>query len=115
MSEIFDRELAIKQAGGSSELARDLHTMLFDELPALAEKLRQAHQDMDFNTMWDHAHKIYGSTAYCGVPALQKAAENLEQHIKDKNAAELTSGIEAVENEVVNLLVERDDILNVLK
>jgi two-component system sensor histidine kinase BarA len=84
MLPILDIPRAIEQAGGNPDLAKELFTMLLKELPDLKTRLNQAFNDGDQQSLWDHAHKIYGSTAYCGVPALNKAAKELEEAIKQK-------------------------------
>ena len=105
MPETLDISLAIEQAGGNAELARDLFTMLLDELPHHRDKLQQAFQAGDNEALWDHAHKVYGATAYCGVPALREAAGELEQAIKgqtDDLGGRLDAVIRAMEELVEN-------------
>lgn len=103
MPEILDIPLAIEQAGGNAELARDLFTMLLDELPHHRDKLQQAFQAGDQQALWDHAHKVYGATAYCGVPALREAAGELETAIKSQ-ASDLGDSLEAVLRAMEELL-----------
>lgn len=114
MTDIFDREFALEQAGGSPELAHELFSMLLKELPDLLAKLKQAHSQMNYEAMWDHAHKIRGSTAYCGVPALATAATALEQQIKQRDESHLAAGVEGVCVEVERLVAEGDSILGQL-
>ncbi|HID49040.1 MAG TPA: hypothetical protein EYP40_05400 [Chromatiales bacterium] len=100
MPDILDISLAIEQAGGNAELARDLFSMLLDELPHHRDKLRQAFEAGDQQALWDHAHKVYGATAYCGVPALREAAGELETAIKSRSSDlgdRLTTVIRAME------------------
>lgn len=82
MPKMLDIHQAIETAGGNPELARELFTMLLQELPVLKNKLNQAYSDGDNESLWNLAHKIHGSTAYCGVPLLQQAARDLEDAIK---------------------------------
>ena len=104
MSKILDKAQALEQAGGNVELARELFGMLLKELPGLMDKLVRATQDNNSEAMWDSAHKIYGSTAYCGVPALQQAARQMETIIKQANQAQLTPSLEALRKEIEQLL-----------
>lgn len=97
---MLDIPLAIEQAGGNPELAKELFTMLLKELPDQKHKLNQAFKEGDEQGLWDHAHKIYGSTAYCGVPALQKAARELEEAIKQSDG-DLEDKIK-----IVNIIIE---------
>ena len=80
--DIFDENTALEKAGGNAVLMRELLAMLVNELPASVAALEQALQQEGKDTLWDLAHKLKGSTAYCGVPALQEAATALEQAIK---------------------------------
>lgn len=111
MTEIFNKQQALEQAGDDPALAKDLLQMLFAELPELLDKLKQALADKDNTAIWDHAHKIHGSTAYCGVPALRAAAHSMEQLIKDEMESEFAAGVEIVEGEIDRLLGQGEAIL----
>ncbi|MDH5407261.1 MAG: Hpt domain-containing protein [Gammaproteobacteria bacterium] len=114
MSEIFDKQHALEQAGDDPELASELFTMLIKELPELNNKLILAHEQMDYQAMWDHAHKIHGSTAYCGVPLLKAAAHALEETIKQQNASALPEKIDQVSSEIETIIQNKDHILQQL-
>ena len=111
MNEIFNKQQALEQAGDDPALAKDLLQMLLAELPELLAKLRQALADNDHQALWDHAHKIHGSTAYCGVPALKAAARDMEHLIKDELVADFFAGVERVGLEIERLVAEGDSIL----
>jgi len=80
--DIFNENAALEKAGGNAELMRELLAMLVNELPTSVATLEQALQQEGKDTQSELAHKLKGSTAYCGVPALQEAATVLEQAIK---------------------------------
>ena len=82
MLPIIDTHLSLEQAGGNEALAKDLLGMLLKELPTMHAKVQLAITQLNYTAMWDHAHKLYGSTAYCGVPALREASKRLEEAIK---------------------------------
>ena len=100
---MLDIPYAIEQAGGNPDLAKELFTMLLKELPEQKRKLNQAFNEGNEQDLWDHAHKIYGSTAYCGVPALQKAAKELEDAIK-QTTGDIDRKIEIVNQTIEELL-----------
>lgn len=105
MEQVLDKSIAIEKAGGKSDLAMELFAMLLKELPELKNLMNMAYQANDPQGLWDHTHKIHGSTAYCGVPALRVAAKQLEDAIKaEKNFAEM-------ENELKQLNKSIDDVL----
>lgn len=110
MLPMLDIPHAIEQAGGNPDLAKELFTMLLKELPDLKQKLNQAFDNGDEQGLWDHAHKIYGSTAYCGVPALQKAAKELEEVIKSKSN-DISDKIQAVNKAIEELLMDGETAL----
>ena len=114
MTVTFDKELALENAAGDAALANELLTMLLAELPHLKEQLNQALSAKDKQALWDHAHKIHGSTAYCGVPALKVAASALEQIIKQDNEALFDEFVGKVNGELDRLLKEGDSYLQQL-
>ena len=79
---VLDSQLAIDNAGGSIELARDLHRMLQDELPQYLNRIRTSYQQQDYAQLSLDVHKLNGSATYCGVPALKRAAHAFDSHLK---------------------------------
>ena len=117
MSEIFDATMALEQAGGSEELARDLFGMLLDELPDYREAIMVAFRavDMegaDIDTLWDPVHKLHGATAYLGVPALRQAAKAFEDIIKQNDRDQLAGACRRLDEEIQRLLQAGQSILD---
>ena len=110
MPEMLDISQAIEQAGGNPDLAKELFTMLLKELPDQKEKLNQAFAKGDNQAIWNHSHKLYGSTAYCGVPALRKAAKELEEAIKAQTD-DVSNKIQEVNKAIDDLLVDGQTVL----
>ena len=106
MSTIVDIPLALEQAGGSAELAKELFGMLLADLPGLQERLNQAFESGDRQALWDHTHKIHGSTAYCGVPALREAAHAMEKAIKAEDGVDLRAPLAELNRAIDALLAE---------
>jgi two-component system, NarL family, sensor histidine kinase BarA len=106
MAMVIDIQLALEQAGGNEELAKELLLMLLKELPLLNEALRQAITAQDGSAMWDHTHKLYGSTAYCGVPGLRQSAKSLEDAVKHSQHALIVTAHAQVCSEIAVLLAE---------
>lgn len=104
MSEVIDTTQALEQAAGNEKLAKELFGMLLNELPELEQKLGQAISDNDLQACWDHAHKIHGSTAYCGVPELRSAAQGMEQSIKLQDSEQIEENFAALKNAIRRLL-----------
>jgi two-component system, NarL family, sensor histidine kinase BarA len=104
MAMVIDIQLALEQAGGNQALAKELLTMLLKELPVLNELLRQAITAQDSNAMWDQTHKLYGSTAYCGVPNLRHSAKLLEDAVKRSEHSVIITAHTQVCSEIEMLL-----------
>lgn len=85
MNNIVDIPHCLEQAAGNEALAKELFTMLLKELPDLQASLASAIEQQDLQACWDHAHKIYGSTAYCGVPGLRDSAQAMELAVKSND------------------------------
>ena len=104
--ELLDKKLAIEQAGNNPILAKELFTMLLNELPSLRDKLNTAVDHDSSTEMWEHAHKIYGSTAYCGVPALKQAAKAFEDCLREEEYEQIPFLLNNLNQEVERLLSE---------
>ena len=92
----LDWSAAIELAGGSETLANDLLRMLLEEAPQLLERLDGQLASEDPRQLWDDAHKLHGSTAYCGVPALRSASAALERAIKADDLSAVRASLEDV-------------------
>ena len=105
MPEMLDISQAIEQAGGNPDLAKELFTMLLNELPDQKEKLNQAFVRGDNQALWDHTHKLHGSTAYCGVPALREATKESKEAIKQQSN-DLSEVIHRLNKTIDDLLMD---------
>lgn len=101
---VFDARLALEQAGGNQALAKELMSMLLQDLPLQQACLIAAIEAGNTAAMWEHAHKLYGSTAYCGVPALRAACKTLETAIKAVDHARISSSYAGVATAIADLL-----------
>jgi two-component system sensor histidine kinase BarA len=106
MTTIVDYREAIEKAGGNTELAKELFGMLLEELPKLREKLQNAIAQDDLQAIWNHAHKIYGSTAYCGVPVLRQAASTMEMTVRSKELDAIRQEFESLNVAINQLLTQ---------
>ncbi len=102
---LFDKELALSQAGGNAELAKELFEMLIKDLPSQQETMNRGHSLQDKQMFWDATHKIHGGTAYCGVPDLKNACKLLEDEIK------MAYPSNAIDAPLKNINIEIDRLL----
>ena len=111
MTSVVDYTEAIEKAGGNTELAKELFGMLLQELPQLREKLHSAIAEEDLSAVWNHAHKIYGSTAYCGVPLLRQAASVMETTVRAKDLEAIRQEFEKLDVVIQQLLQQGPALL----
>ncbi|USH02931.1 two-component sensor histidine kinase BarA [Grimontia kaedaensis] len=99
----IDWSLAMKQAAGKEDLARDMLQMLVRSFDEVEEKVHLALKDSqtDLSAV---IHKLHGSCAYSGVPRLKNLCHELETQLK-KGAT-----VEDIEPELFELL---DEIQNI--
>ena len=109
--EQFDSQLALERAGGNRELAVELFTMLREELPGRRTAICSALATGDMETLHHHAHKLHGSTLYCGVPALQEAATELSTALKRGQTEAVGEQVDAVLHAIDEVLKDPDDRL----
>ena len=116
MTEIFDAVSALEQAGGNEDLARDLFTMLLDELPAQQVSIETAFKlvcadNTAMESLWEPVHKLHGSTAYLGVPALRQAVKAFEDKIKQEDREQLEESFRLLDSEIKRLMEQGQEIL----
>lgn len=78
----MDPEESVRLAAGKTDLARELFSMLLDQVmtdrPIIEEMAREGRTD----ALLERVHKLHGGTRYCGVPELRQITEKLETAIK---------------------------------
>ena len=74
-----DEVAALAAVGGDADLAQELLDALIAGLPGEIDALRINLGEEDWPGLAEHAHQMRGATRYCGVPALDEAAEALQR------------------------------------
>ncbi len=98
-----DIEHALSVAGGSRRLADKLFFALQQELPKQLDSMRRQAAEHGWDELWNLAHRMHGSTALCGVPALNQAVEKLEHAARSKRPEEIDRRLEQVAAEISRL------------
>jgi len=111
MTKTLDIKKSIKAANGNITLAKELFTMLLNDLAVKEEQLNSCIKENDFNSLEELAHKLFGATAYCVAPELRMATERLEQTLKFKQNTELELLINNLQKVIKEILSEGPSIL----
>ena len=95
-----DPVAALAVAGGDAGLAAELFAALLVGLPDELAALRAALTAADWDGLAEHAHQVRGATRYCGVPALDEAAELLERAARGGDPQRIATSFASLEEEV---------------
>ncbi|GEM_PF-2442157 len=98
-----DIEHALSVAGGSSRLADKIFFALQQELPKQLDCMRRQAAENSRDELWNLAHQMHGSTAMCGVPALNQAVEKLVHAARSARPEEIEQRLEQVAAEISRL------------
>ncbi len=101
----IDWTLAKQRAGGKTDLAIDMLSMLLDSLPESAEQIQLAIDDEDTPAILKHVHKLHGACCYTGVPKLKMLSELIETQLKK------TQDADTIMPELFELVDEMDNLL----
>ncbi|MGL4428398.1 MAG: two-component sensor histidine kinase BarA [Silvania sp.] len=81
-SETLDWQLALRQAAGKPDLAREMLQMLIAFLPEIRNKVEEQLVGEKPEGLTDAIHKLHGSCGYSGVPRLKNLCQLLEQQLR---------------------------------
>ena len=104
----WDWDLALKQAAGKEDLAKDMLQMLLDFMPEVEMLVNEALDGKEIE-LWPPIHKLHGSCAYSGVPRLKNLCHTLETELK-ANAT-----VEDIEPELYELIDEMNNVVKASK
>ncbi|MBV9122991.1 MAG: response regulator, partial [Planctomycetes bacterium] len=102
-SQIFDREAAVEEMGGSLELLREIAQVFLEDCPRMLGELRTALDDKDAVRLRRAAHSLKGSAANFSAPAAVEAAWKLEEMGRQGNLQGAAESLPELEQEVHRL------------
>ncbi|QLY70796.1 two-component sensor histidine kinase BarA [Citrobacter freundii] len=100
----LDWQLALRQAAGKNNLARDMLQMLIDFLPEVRNKIEEQLVGENPEGLVDLIHKLHGSCGYSGVPRMKNLCQLIEQQLRSGTQEE------DLEPEFLELLDEMDNV-----
>lgn len=104
----WDWDLALQQAAGKEELAKDMLQMLLDYMPEVEMLVNEALDGKDIE-LWPPIHKLHGSCAYSGVPRLKNLCYTIETALK------ADAKTEDIEPELFELIDEMNNVVKASK
>ncbi|WP_054177614.1 two-component sensor histidine kinase BarA [Trabulsiella odontotermitis] len=100
----LDWQLALRQAAGKTDLAREMLQMLIAFLPEIRNKVEEQLVGENPEGLVDAIHKLHGSCGYSGVPRLKNLCHLLEGQLRSGTS------VEELEPEFLELLDEMDNV-----
>lgn len=80
---VIDWELSLKLAGNNRDLARDMLTLIYQQLPDDIAQIKALHHEQNTPQLIHHVHKLHGALCYCGLPRLKLLIAHLESDLKN--------------------------------
>jgi len=104
VSATLDWQLALRQAAGKNDLAREMLQMLVAFLPEIRNKVEEQLVGENPEDLVGAIHKLHGSCGYSGVPRLKNLCQLLEQQLRSGTPEN------ELEPEFLELLDEMDNV-----
>jgi len=106
-----DLAAALKTAGGRDDLAQELFQRFLAELPGEMQTMRRQLEHREWTRLRESSHRMHGTTAVCGVPALNNLVGKIEQAAVRQATDETTHLLQAAEVEANRLIDNEPQII----
>ena len=104
MTKILDIQQSIIAANGNISLAKELFSMLLDDLDLRFQQIESSFQSQNMTDLEHHVHKLYGATAYCIVPKLRESVKELEHALAQNKYSHLTELVAVILTNIKQLM-----------
>lgn len=104
---ILDPKVGVELSFGDHEIWRTVLGMLFNSLPDYTTQLVAAEDKLE--ELRQISHKLAGASSYCGTPAVQRAANQLELLVKSGNIELIREAKDALLQQIDRLLAIKID------
>ena len=104
MTKVLDIQQSIAAANGNVSLAKELFTMLLDDLITRLEQIESSFQSGNMDALTEHIHKLYGATAYCIVPKLRDSTATLDEKLRQKEYSHIEGLVKNVVDEAKTII-----------
>ena len=87
-----------------SKLADEIMRLLVKELPAFKQAINESHQQKNFDSMYQHVHKLHGALSYCDLPKIRSIIQKIERDLKTSHHEFLDLDLDALFQELDQLI-----------
>jgi len=95
---VLDPKLGIESSFGDRAVWHTMLEMMLEQLPSYVNKLNQASDDMV--QLKQISHKLAGTCSYCGAPALDQAAKQLEASCQSGEIARVRDALPKLQQQI---------------
>lgn len=81
-TDIIDWDHTLQLAGGNTNLANDMLTLLIKSLPEEVAQIKTLYHAKNITALINRVHKLHGALCYCRLPRLKKKIAALETDLK---------------------------------
>ena len=107
----FDSKTALEQVGGDRDLLKELVDIYAEEYPSQLQKLGEAVENKEADTVRETAHTIKGAVGNFGAHSTVKAALNLENIGKSGDLSVAGDALAALRTELEQLERELNNVV----
>ena len=101
---ILDPKMGVELSFGDRETWRTILGMLFGDLSEYTDKLIAATTAGEMDKLYQTAHKLAGASSYCGTPALNHQAKQVESLSKRGDVDSTAKSVDALLQQIERLL-----------
>jgi signal transduction histidine kinase/DNA-binding response OmpR family regulator/HPt (histidine-containing phosphotransfer) domain-containing protein len=101
---ILDPQMGVELSFGDRETWRTIIGMLFGDLSGYVSRLIEATSAGDMEKLCQTAHKLAGASSYCGTPALNQQARQVERLARKGDADSTARAVDALLRQIERLL-----------
>ena len=101
----IDWQALLKLTNNNPELAKELVTMLGNELPEMRDKINQAYENQDYESLQNYVHQLHGSCCCTAAVILKEVSSTLEDKLQLQDNDCLTELMPQLNAEIQRLIL----------
>jgi two-component system sensor histidine kinase BarA len=94
----------VKGSSKDSKLAGEIIGLLIKELPTFKHSIQLSQRQKNYETMYQHVHKLHGALSYCDSPHIKSLIQKIEQDLKLNRYQTIDSDIDNLFNKLDELI-----------
>jgi two-component system sensor histidine kinase BarA len=101
---LSSKSASSKGASKDNKLAGEIMGLLIKELPAFKQSIQTSHQQGNYDSLYQHVHKLHGALSYCDLPKIKPMIQKIERDLKLNRRETLALDLNALFQELDELI-----------